>query len=192
MDSTLALGSAAMTGAADAGNAASAARAAGAARQPVELAAFYRAEFPRLAAALTLYTGDRELAAELAQEAMARACRHWGRLQHFDSPAAWVHRVGINLANSAWRRAGRRVDPAHGVESPRPHDPSTALAVRAAVARLPRRQRSALVLRYFVDLSVDDVARLLRCSPGTVKARTAQALANLRRTGARADDDAPD
>lgn len=158
---------------------------------PMELAAFYAAEFPRLAGALTLYTGDRELALELAQEAMARACRHWPRVQHFDAPGAWVHRVGINLANSAFQRTRRRLQsplqPLLGQPEPAVSDPSTALAVRAAVARLPRRQRSALVLRYFVDLPVDEVARLLHCSPGTVKALTFQAIANLRRTRALAD-----
>jgi DNA-directed RNA polymerase specialized sigma24 family protein len=59
---------------------------------------------------LTLYTSDRDLAAELAQEALARACRHWRRVQHMDAPGAWLYRVALNLANSAGarRRADRR------------------------------------------------------------------------------------
>jgi DNA-directed RNA polymerase specialized sigma24 family protein len=159
-----------------------------AARAPTELADFYAAEFPRLTGALSLYCGDRDLAVELAQDAMAQACRHWHRVRHFESPGAWVHRVGINLANSALRRALLRKKVVSSAPAG-PADPGTALAVRAAVARLPRRQRAAVVLRYFVDLPVDEVARLMKCSPGTVKALTSQGIANLRRSGALADDE---
>lgn len=149
------------------------------------LSAFYRAEYPRLVAALTLYCGDRELAAELAQETMARAWRHWPRIGRFESPAGWVHRVGINLANSAMRRAivrARLTRAERHDETTAPADVGTSVALRAAVAALPRRQRTALVLRYFVDLPYDDVAALMRCRPGTVRALTTQAIANLRKT----------
>jgi RNA polymerase sigma-70 factor (ECF subfamily) len=155
------------------------------------LSAFYQAEYPRLVGALTLYCGDRELATELAQEAMARAWRLWPRVRKFNSPAGWVHRVGINLANSAYRRAivRRRFQDAHpagdeGVAAP---DIGTALALRAAVAALPQRQRTALVLRYFVDLPVDQVADIMRCRPGTVRALTTQAINSLRATGGLGD-----
>lgn len=155
------------------------------------LATFYAAEYPRLASALTLYCGDRELAAELAQEAMARACRHWHRVQHLQSPAGWVHRVAINLANSAFqRRLVRQRARHHAVEHVEDRrDLGAALAVRAAVSNLPRRQRTALVFRYFADLPVDEVAALMKCSPNTVKSLTHQAIANLRRNAALADND---
>jgi len=148
----------------------------------VDLEAFYRAELPRLVGALFLYCGDREQAAELAQEAMARAWRHWPKVSQMDSPAGWVHRVAINLANSAWRRAAVRRRPLPGGDGgvvPAP-DTGTAMAVRAAVAALPRRQRTALVLRYFADLPVADVAVLMRCSPNTVRSLTKLAIGNLR------------
>lgn len=155
-----------------------------------DLAAFYAAEFPRLAGALSLYCGDRELAAELAQDAMAQACRHWQRIRHFDSPAAWVHRVGMNLANSAHRRTLlHRKAPSSSPSSSGTGDPGTVLAVRAAVSRLPQRQKAAVVLRYFVDLPVEEVAALMKCSPGTVKALTSQGIANLRRSGALSDEE---
>ncbi|HEX2039952.1 MAG TPA: sigma-70 family RNA polymerase sigma factor [Acidimicrobiales bacterium] len=147
--------------------------------------AFYRAEYPRLVAALTLYCGDQELAAELAQEAMARAWRLWGRVGSYESPAAWVHRVGINLANSALRRAALRArltQAERPEEAAAPADIGAALALRQAVASLPRRQRTALVLRYFVDLPYEEVAELMRCRAGTVRALTAQAIENLRKT----------
>lgn len=147
--------------------------------------AFYRAEYTRLALALSLYSGDRELGRELAQEAMAKAWRHWPRIRTFESPAAWTYRIGINLANSAWRRAvvRHRLSPEPNADDAAPAvDVGTAVAVRAAVSGLPRRQRTALVLRYFVDLSIDDVARLMGCRPGTVAALTSQAIASLRAT----------
>ena len=154
----------------------------------IDLGEFYASEYPKLTGILTLYCGDRQLALELAQEAMARACRHWSKVQTLDMPAAWVHRVGINLANSTFRRRLRRREhAAPAIEHH--HDHNTAIAVRTAVSRLPRRQREALVLRYFLDLPVDQVATRMTCSPGTVKALTSQAIDNLRRTGALADDE---
>jgi RNA polymerase sigma factor (sigma-70 family) len=146
---------------------------------------FYRAEYPRLARALHLYCGDADLGSELAQEAMAKAWRCWPQVRGYVSPAGWAHRVGINLANSAWRRAVIRhrlpSEPSVDIAVPA-DDVGTAVAVRAAVAGLPRRQRTALVLRYFVDLPVDEVAALMGCRPGTVAALTAQAIASLRQT----------
>jgi RNA polymerase sigma factor (sigma-70 family) len=65
------------------------------------------------------------------------------------------------------------------------HDPDTptAVAVRAAVAGLPRRERAVVVLRFFADFSVREVADLLGMPEGTVKTLTARALAGMRATG---------
>ena len=62
------------------------------------------AEFPRLLRLLTLYCGNREVARDLAQEALARGCVHWQRVQRMDDQKAWYSRVALNLANSRWRR----------------------------------------------------------------------------------------
>ena len=114
---------------------------------------------------------------------MARACRDWSKVRSLDSPQAWVYRVGMNLAHSWLRRSvtGRRaMASAQAQPTAGDDDVTTRLAVRAAIVRLPRRQRAALVLRYFVDLPVADVAVLMRCSEGTVRALTSQALTGLR------------
>jgi DNA-directed RNA polymerase specialized sigma24 family protein len=116
-------------------------------------------EYPRLVGALILYTGDRELAVELAQEALARACRHWRRVERMPAPGAWVHRVAINLANSAFaRRRAERAVRARLAGLPDPEAGEITgpdrLEVRGAVGQLPERQRAAIVLRYFVDLPV--------------------------------------
>ena len=146
---------------------------------------FCRREHPRLVGALSLYCGDSYLAEELAQEALARACRSWSRIRDYDSPGAWAHRVALNLANSHFRRRTyeRRARERLAARTPQAHhdsDSAVAMAVREAVRQLPVRQRTALVLRYFSDLPVADVARLMGCAEGTVRALTAQAVAALR------------
>jgi RNA polymerase sigma factor (sigma-70 family) len=57
----------------------------------------------------------------------------------------------------------------------------TSVDLRTALAAVPPRQRAAIVLRYYCDLSVEETATVLRCSPGTVKSQTARGLAALRR-----------
>jgi len=144
---------------------------------------FYRQEYPRLARAMFAYTGDREVAGELAQEAMARAWGQWSRIVQFDNPGAWTCRVAMNLANSRWRRVllSRRITVhRRNEEAVAEADVGLTVAVRQAVAALPPRQRAAVVWRYFVDLPVADVARLMGCQPGTVTALTGQAIAKLR------------
>lgn len=151
-----------------------------------EQEAFCRREHPRLVASLTAYTGDRDLAVELSQEVLARACLHWKDLADMAAPGAWTHRVAINLANSTFRRrryeraallrAGARVLDS----APEPAGPLPAV-VREALRSLPDRQREAVVLRYVLDLSVEAAARHMTCAEGTVRALTAQGIARLRR-----------
>jgi RNA polymerase sigma-70 factor (sigma-E family) len=158
-----------------------------------ELERFCRAEYPRLVGSLTLYTGNPELAPDLAQEALARACRDWKVVVAHRSPGAWVHRVAMNLAKSSFRRrvlerrvierlASRRRDADDA-------DSSRALEVRSFVAGLPERQRMALVLRYWADFTVADTAEAMGCAEGTVKAHTHQAIAALRKIAIDADDE---
>jgi RNA polymerase sigma-70 factor (sigma-E family) len=152
------------------------------------MTAFCRAEHARLVGALTLYTGDRQVSEELAQEALVRAFQHWERVSALACPRAWLHKVAFNLARSWFRRrqaehrARARYD-ARPVEKRDTTDGADRLAVRAAVRRLPDRQRLALVLRYYADLPAHHVAAHMGCSEGTVRALTYQAINALRRTG---------
>ena len=148
----------------------------------------------RLVQALTLYCGSRQVGEELAQEALVRAWERWPKVGAMDAPEAWTFRVGMNLANSSFRRrrAERRALARTGPPAGDASDPDVAgaAAVRAAVAALPPRQRAVIIARYFLDQSVDDTAALLGCAPGTVKATTSQALVALRARGL-VDDELP-
>jgi RNA polymerase sigma-70 factor (sigma-E family) len=150
------------------------------------LAELYGREHVRLVGLLALYTGDRAVGEDLAQEAFLRLHQQWPRVQDMASPHAWLSSVGINLARSWWRRryaeqrAHRRLGPARA-DTPNP-EPSDVVAVRSAVAALPPRQRAALVLRYYGGLSLAETAETLGCAEGTVKSLTHKAIAALRTT----------
>lgn len=122
---------------------------------------------------------------ELAQETIARVCRDWSRVRRKDSAEAWTLRVGINLANSyfrrraAERRALQRLEARSAIERP-PNTTDSSFAVRELVASLPRRERSVLILRYYADLTVEQVAQLMDMPVGTVKTVAARSLTKLR------------
>lgn len=148
-----------------------------------ELAAFCAERQRDLVGLLALLTGDRFVAEELAQEALARCCEHWPRVRTLARPDAWLWRVARNLAASrfrrraAERRANARVGETGAVNDP---DGGDAVAIRQAVAALPRRQREVLVLRWYLGSSVSETAQELSCAEGTVKSLTHKAMANLR------------
>jgi RNA polymerase sigma factor (sigma-70 family) len=123
---------------------------------------------------------NRQDAEDVAMDTMARALRDWRRL---NSPAdGWVARVATNRSIDLWRRAKRRRT--HDAMSPLagPEDlTEDELALRQAVASLPRRQREVLALRYFLDLSEREIAAALGCTTGSVKQHASRGLASLRK-----------
>jgi RNA polymerase sigma factor (sigma-70 family) len=160
-------------------------------KEPEELVAFCRREWPRLVGSLCLSTGDPDLAEELAQETLARACRDWRRVSRLDAPGAWAHRVALNLLRSHFRHRAvvRRHRDSIGADDHAPDaDPTNAVTIRLALMQLPPRQRTALALRYFSDLSVRETAVAMRCPEGTVKTLTRQAIAGLRSMGLVTDE----
>lgn len=126
------------------------------------------------------------MAEELAQETLARVCRDWRKVRSLDSPEAWAQRVAINLANSffrrraAERRAKSRLASRAEIDTGTTAEAADAIAVRQAVAALPRRQRTALVLRYFADLTFAEVAELMDCPEATAKSLARRSLQRLR------------
>lgn len=147
-----------------------------------ELADFCESEHGRLVGLLTLTTGDRTVAEELAQEALVRLCDHWSEVRQMQHRRAWLRRVALNLATSRFRRwqAERRANQRHGMPDDVDEDQADAIAVRSAVAALPPRQRTAVVLRYFVGLDVAATAAEMQCAQGTVKSLTHRAVTQLR------------
>ena len=140
-----------------------------------------------------LLTGNRADAEDLLQVALAKTYLAWDRIREREALDGYVRRVMVNAQTSFWRR--RRVDerPVEVLpEQAGGRDAATDLvlhdALWSALARLPRRQRAAVVLRYYEDLSEAETAEVLGVSVGTVKSTTSRALARLREdTGLRDD-----
>ncbi len=128
-------------------------------------------------------TGDWALAEDLLQTALARAYPRWSRIQR-DNPEAYVRKIMINTWSSWWRRRWRGELPSAQLpDSAGPDSYATVdsrQALRAALAKLPPRQRAVVVLRYHQDLSEAQVADLLGITVGTVKSQAAKALTALR------------
>jgi RNA polymerase sigma-70 factor, ECF subfamily len=143
---------------------------------------FYESHFDRVARALTLAGGDRELAHDAAQEAFARALRQWRKVREMARPDGWVYVVGMNQMRDHWRRTERRRGRASQPEFVADNTSAvvTRVSVRDAIETLPPRQREAVVLRYLADLPLTDVADAMGCAVGTVKATLHQAMASMR------------
>ena len=132
-----------------------------------------------------LLTGDRALAEDLAQDAFVKLA---GRLVHLRDPGAfdaYLRRTVVNLANSHYRR--KRLERAYlkreegtARTADIPVDPGARDELWGAMRRLSERQRAAIVLRYYEDLSEQQVAEILNCRPGTVKSLVSRGLASLR------------
>jgi len=142
-----------------------------------------------------LLTGDWHQADELAQDAMARTYAAWGRIRRHDRAAAYARKVLLNRYRSLARRT--RVETWHLLASRRedqdryePDFSGDGQLLWAELQRLPARQRSAVVLRFYLDLPEAEVARLLGVPQGTVKSWTHRGLARLRtRLSAQYGDD---
>ena len=128
-------------------------------------------------------TGDWALAEDLLQTALARAYPRWSRIQR-DDPEAYVRKIMVNTWSSWWRRRWRGEVPSGQLPDAAGPDNYSSVdsrqALRAALAKLPPRQRAVVVLRYHQDLSEAQVAELLGVTVGTVKSQGAKALAALR------------
>ncbi len=144
---------------------------------PDGFTAFYRETWPGVARALGVALGDRDLAVDATDEAMARAYPRWSTLAEYDNPGAWVYRVGLNWARSHRRRISRRLPWAQATEAP--PVPVADPAVRDALLALPLKLRSVVVCRLLLDWSVDDTATALGVRPGTVQSRLHRALRSL-------------
>ena len=152
-----------------------------------DLAELYARSAPRARSLAYLLTGDRETADDLVQDCFVRLA---GRLRPVDDPDAYLRRMVVNASHSHHRRLRTRRDKARaesqvvGSEDDAVPDGSGDRAERsrlmAALATLPARQREAVVLRHWLDLSEEQCAAELGVSLGTVKSLASRGRAALR------------
>lgn len=155
---------------------------AGVLASPARVTELYRAHLPGATRLAYLLTGDRAAAEDVAQEAFLRVASRLGALRDERAFGAYLHRAVVNRVRNRARRltlerTHLRPAPEPVVELP---DVATRDRLWQALQRLPHRQRAALVLRFYLDLSEADTAARLGCRPGTVKSSVARGLAALR------------
>jgi RNA polymerase sigma-70 factor (sigma-E family) len=130
-----------------------------------------------------LLTSDHHTAEDLVQTALAKTYLSWNKLRDRGALDAYVRRIILNENASLWRRAWRRQERSAG-ELPESAVHDLAAEDRDAlwhvVQQLPPKQRAAVVLRYYEDLSEAETAAILGCSVGNVKSQTSRAIATMR------------
>jgi RNA polymerase sigma-70 factor (sigma-E family) len=129
-------------------------------------------------------TRDAALAEDLVQEAILKVYKQWGKVAVAEHPEAYVKRIVVNEFIS-WRRRRRNAEvPGEVPDLIGDAAVESIVAERdwiwRAMADLSPRQRAALVLRFYEDLSEEEIARILGCAGGTVRSLTTRALDALR------------
>jgi RNA polymerase sigma factor (sigma-70 family) len=143
-----------------------------------DVAHLYASRRDRLRRLAYLMTGEQEAAEEIVHDAFARVQRRWASI---DSPAAYVRAAVVNLCLN-WRRHAAIARE----RTPRPLRADSVVAPPEidetwdVLARLPRDQRVAVVLRYYEDLPIDAIAEAMGCPAATVRTRIHRALSKLR------------
>jgi RNA polymerase sigma-70 factor (sigma-E family) len=146
---------------------------------------FVNASQHRLRRTAYLMTGDWQLAADATQEALLRVYVAWPRLERAGGLPTYARRAVVSAVIDQSRRPWRREEPAEiDLATPdrsRMEDHvSDREMLLAGLRALPPRQRACVVLRYFDQMSVEETADAMRCSPGTVKSQTSRGLDTLR------------
>ena len=153
------------------------------------LAVLHREHYASLVRLATLVVGDVGLAEQVTQDAFVKLQLHWGGLRRLEKAPAYLRSAVLNGARSQLRR--HKVRDRHDARrtvSPTVATPEAAALGReehervvAALRRLPERQREAVALRYYLDLSEADIAAAMGVSAGSVKSHLHRGLATLAR-----------
>ncbi len=166
-------------------------------RRSKEFTAFVDARYASMLRAAILFTGNRHTAEDLLQEALLRTFDSWHRLEVIGAAESYTRTTMVRLLVRDRRRRWSGevptehlpdVDPGEGT---RQLDDRVAavVTVRAALRELPVDQRVVLVLRYYEDLSVAEIARVLGCREGTVKSRASRGMQALRDSSVLSEDE---
>ena len=138
----------------------------------------FRAAYPRVFRTVAMIVRDRTIAEDVTQEAFLKLLQKWRTVSDYEQPDAWVRRVAIRLAVRQVKRDVGRRGRERAVDPPLPSaEPDVDLA--DAVALLAPMQRASVVLYYFDDLPVAEIARILVVSESTVKQHLHRARARL-------------
>ncbi len=125
-------------------------------------------EYPAVVRAVYLVTHDHARAEEIAQDAFVQLLRHWGKVSRYESPEGWVRRVALRLAIRSVRRQRRMslLTPHATVDTPA-YDTVMDIDLLAAIKSLPPQQRSVVVLFYYEDRPMEEIAGIVGCSTAT-------------------------
>lgn len=134
----------------------------------------YRREYVAMVRLAHLLTGSNAVAEDLVQDAFMSVTAH---LTEIREPGGYLRTTVVNACRS-WHRHRRYAGREDRV--PEPTLPEAAAEMLDALRVLPERQRSALVLRYYLDLAEDDIAALLGCRPATVRSLVHRGLARMK------------
>jgi RNA polymerase sigma-70 factor (sigma-E family) len=134
-----------------------------------------------------LLVGTREAAEDLVQSALEKTYPRWSRVRRMDTPEAYVRRIVVNNAHAAWRSAKRlptvtmpSAPDTTATSGDHADDVTLRDSLLSALDALPHGMRTIVVLRYWEELSVQEVADLQRCSAGNVKSQASRGLERLR------------
>ena len=154
-------------------------------RQDEEVTAFVRARYGSLLRTAFLLCGDRGKAEDLVQTTLAKTIVAWPRLQRSEGIDHYVQRVLVNTYVTSRRRRSWWEQPLGRLVESQARDEYVGVEqrdlLRRALDGLPPRQRAAVVLRFYEDLSEQDTAHALGCSVGTVKSLSSRGLQTLRK-----------
>lgn len=138
----------------------------------------FAVEFGSVSRTVYLICRDRSMAEDIAQDAFVELYRHWRHISGYDRPGAWVRRVAIRMTVRAMRHTSARLDAERrfrAPEVPANHDDEVLRAIRT----LSPRQQAAVVLFYFEDAPVAEIAELLGCSTATARVHLHRARVRL-------------
>jgi RNA polymerase sigma factor (sigma-70 family) len=138
------------------------------------LEALYQSQWARLVRSAWLMTGSRETAEDLVQDAFLALERSWSTVLQ---PEAYLYRSVLNGVRGRARR--QQVVARHPPETDGPVFNPEIDEIWRLLHHLPVRQRHAVVLRYYEDMTVDEIARVLECRPGTAKSLIHRGLNRL-------------
>ena len=138
----------------------------------------FAAEYPAVLRTVYLVCRDTQVAQDVTQDAFVELLRHWGKVSGYDRPGAWVRKVAIRKLVKVRRREARRREAEVGFDRPVPLEAAD-LDLLRAVGELPVRQRTAVVLYYYEDRPIHEVAELLDCSASTAAVHVHRAREKL-------------